>query len=87
MGMIGMDHEPQMLFMGDGVYALLKTMDTTPVMMFKSTYESFDGRLTVSKKSLEERGISPDELFDNVEILDEKGIAESFIENEVVITF
>ncbi len=86
-GMIGMDHEPQMLFMGDGVYALLKNMDAKPIMMFKSTYESFDGRITVSKRSLEERGISDDEIFEGVEILDENGIAKAFIENEVVITF
>jgi len=36
-GMFGMDHEPTLLFMGEGVYALLKTMDESPIRMFKST--------------------------------------------------
>ncbi|NWF94616.1 MAG: hypothetical protein HXY34_00565 [Candidatus Thorarchaeota archaeon] len=33
-GMFGMDHRPVMLFMGDGVYALLKNIDTAPIRMF-----------------------------------------------------
>ncbi len=86
-GMFGMDHESFLMFMGDGVYALLKSMDVKHVMMFKNTYESFDGVLHASKRSLEERNISPDELFDGVEILDEDGVAKAFTENEVIITF
>ena len=86
-GMIGMDHEPQMLFMGDGVYSLLKTMDVVPIRMFKSTYESFDCIIYASKKSLEERGITEDEIFDGVVILDEDGVGKAFTENEMVITF
>ncbi|RLI47904.1 MAG: hypothetical protein DRO73_10730 [Candidatus Thorarchaeota archaeon] len=86
-GMFGMDHEPTLLFMGEGVYALLKTMDESPIRMFKSTYESFDGVLYVSKRSLEERGIDPEELWDGVEILDEEGVARAFAENEVIVTF
>jgi sulfur relay (sulfurtransferase) DsrF/TusC family protein len=86
-GMIGMDHEPTMLFMGDGVYSLLKTMDQTPIQMFKSTYEGFDGKICASKDSLEKRGINDSEIFDGVEILDETGIGLAMTENEVVLTF
>ncbi|MHA2261459.1 MAG: DsrE family protein [Candidatus Thorarchaeota archaeon] len=85
--MIGMDHEPTMLFMGDGVYCLLKTMDQTPIRMFKSTYEGFDGKICASGKSLENRGISDSEIFEGVEILDENGIGQAMTENEVVLTF
>lgn len=86
-GMFGMDHEPQLLFMGEGVYGLMKDQDMMHIRMFKSTYESFDGRICVSKKSLEERNLSADEIFENVEILEEEDVAKAFIENEIVITF
>jgi sulfur relay (sulfurtransferase) DsrF/TusC family protein len=86
-GMFGMDHESQMLFIGDGVYGLMKDQDMLPIRMFKSTFESFDGCICVSKKSLEERNIDTSEIFENVEILDEAGIAKVLAENEVVITF
>ena len=86
-GMFGMDHESQLLFMGDGVYGLMKDQDIMHIRMFKSTFKSFDGRLTVSKKSLEERNISSDEIFENAEILEEEEVAKTFVENDVVVTF
>ncbi len=86
-GMFGMDHEPTMLFMADGVYALLRNMNDRPVRMFKSTYKSFDGKICASKRSLDERRIAPEELIDEVVILDEDGIARAFEDNEVVVTF
>ncbi len=86
-GMFGMDHEPQLLFIGDGVYGLMKDQDIVHIRMFKSTYESFDGRICVSKKSIDERNISPDELFENVEILNEEDVAKAIIENDVIVTF
>jgi sulfur relay (sulfurtransferase) DsrF/TusC family protein len=86
-GMFGMDHTPQILFVGDGVYGLMKNQDTVPIRMFKSTFESFDGRACVSKNSLSERQIAVDEIFDDIEVVDEAGVAKAFVENEVIITF
>jgi len=86
-GMFGMDHEPQLLFIGDGVYGLMKNQDMMHIRMFKSTFESFDGRICVSKKSIDERNISPDEIFENVEVLEEEDVAKAFTENEIVATF
>jgi len=86
-GMFGMDHEPTMLLLGDGVYAALKDMDDMPIRMFKSVYKSFDGRICVSKQSLEERKISPDELQEDLEIVDNAEIGKMFTENEIVVTF
>ena len=74
-GMFGMDHEPTLLFMGDGVYSLLKSMDQGHIRMFKSTFKSFDGRICVSKKSLEERQLSPDELSEGIEVFEEEQVA------------
>lgn len=86
-GMFGMDHTSQLLFIGDGVYGLLKDQDIIPIRMFKSTFESFDGRVCVSKKSLEERQIAFEEIFENVEVLNEDEVAKTIAENEVIITF
>jgi len=86
-GMFGMDHTPQLLFMGDGVYGLMKDQDIMHIRMFKSTFESFDGRICVSKKSIEERNISANEIFENIEILGDEDVAKAFIENEIIITF
>ncbi|MHA2026453.1 MAG: DsrE family protein [Candidatus Thorarchaeota archaeon] len=86
-GMFGMDHEPQLLFMGDGVYGLMKDQDIMHIRMFKSTFESFDGRICASKKSLEERNISSNEIFENVEILGEEDVAKAMVANDVIVTF
>ncbi|MHA1908701.1 MAG: DsrE family protein [Candidatus Thorarchaeota archaeon] len=86
-GMFGMDHEPLMLFMGDGVYAVLKNIDDMPIRMFKATYKSFDGRICVSKRSLDERNISPDEILEEAEILDEDAVADAFMEHDINLTF
>ncbi|TFH01464.1 MAG: hypothetical protein E4H14_18570 [Candidatus Thorarchaeota archaeon] len=86
-GMFGMDHESQMLFIGDGVYGLMKDQDIVPIRMFKSTFESFDGIVFVSKKSLEERNIDVSEIFVEVQILEEADVAKTLVENEVIITF
>ncbi len=86
-GMISKDHLPTMLFLGDGAYALLKNIDVAPISMFKSTYLDFDGRLCVSEKALADRQISPSDIFEEVEVLDDEGVALALTENEVVITF
>lgn len=86
-GMFGMDHQPQLLFIGEGVYGLMKDQDIMHIRMFKSTFESFDGRICASKKSIDERNISPDEIFENVEVLEESDVAKAFMENEIILTF
>ncbi len=86
-GMFGMDHEPSMLFLGDGVYALLKSMDQRPVKMFKSTYDSFDGVIYASAHSLEERKISRDELIDGVEVVADEEMSKLFEEHDISVTF
>jgi len=86
-GMFGMDHQSQMLFIGDGVYGIMKNQNIQPIRMFKSTFEGFDGHMYASQKSLDERNITASEVFDEVEILDEEEVAKRFIENEVILTF
>jgi tRNA 2-thiouridine synthesizing protein C len=86
-GMFGMDHESTMLCIGDGVYSLLKNMDDMPIRMFKSVFKSFDGRICVSNKSLDERQINHEELIEEAEIMDEEGVANLLNENEIILSF
>ena len=86
-GMFGMDHESTMLCIGDGVYSLLRNMNDMPVRMFKAVFKSFDGRICVSKRSLDEREIHSDELIEEAEVLDEQGVANLLNENEIILSF
>ncbi len=86
-GMFGLDHQPTILFIGDSVYSLLKSMNDSRIRMFKSTFKSFDGRAYASRRSLDERGISTSEMIEDVEIADEATVGRLFAENELVITF
>jgi sulfur relay (sulfurtransferase) DsrF/TusC family protein len=86
-GMIGMDHDPTMLLLDDGVYAALEAMDQKPIRLFKSTYESFEGRICVSRESLEQRAIKDEELQEGMQILDDDAIGQVFEDNDIILTF
>ncbi len=86
-GMFGLDHQPTILFTGDGVYSLLKDMDDRGIRLFKSTYQSFDGKAYASRSALEARGISPSEIVEDVEIADDELVGRILDENELVISF
>ncbi|MEM4734328.1 MAG: DsrE family protein [Candidatus Thorarchaeota archaeon] len=86
-GMFGMDHIPTLLFMGDGVYVLLRGIDESPIRMFKSTYEGFEGTIYASMRSLRDRKIDPSELSDGVRLADDKQVASLLCESDIVMTF
>lgn len=86
-GMYGMDHQPTLLFLGDGVYSLMKTIDDKPIRMFKSTYKGFGGRICASKRSMDERSITREDILEGVDLVDAEGIGALLSENEVVLTF
>lgn len=86
-GMFGMDHDASMLFMGDGVYSLLKSMNSAPIDLFKRTYLSFEGKILVSNRALQQREIKPGQLIPEAESVDGKEIAGILEENEIVVSF
>ncbi len=82
-----------MVFLDDGVYQLVKGMDTTELEMknFSPTYRALEmydvERLYVSKEAMEERGLTPDDLVVDVEVLDETQMGALMEEQDVILSF
>ncbi|MDH5560641.1 MAG: sulfurtransferase complex subunit TusC [Deltaproteobacteria bacterium] len=85
------DQDISISFIDDGVYALLKDQDTAGLEIkgFAKTFKALDGydveKLYVDKVSLEERGLKPEDLIVDVEVLDSAAIGKLMKEQDVVI--
>jgi sulfur relay (sulfurtransferase) DsrF/TusC family protein len=91
--MIAMDVLPQMLFIDDGVYCLLKGQNPE-----RASLQSFSERLKtlgdlvglyVAEYSLRKRNLNRADLDENynLKIISFEEVASLFLENETVITF
>jgi sulfur relay (sulfurtransferase) DsrF/TusC family protein len=91
--MIAMDVLPQMLFIDDGVYCLIKGQSPE-----KAGLQSFSERLKtladlvglyVAEPSLHNRNLNRADLDENynLKIISLEEVASLFLENETVITF
>ncbi|MBI4316894.1 MAG: DsrE family protein [Chloroflexi bacterium] len=85
------DNAVQVVFIEDGVYALLPT---APELIGSGTLEKhiqtllmLKHRLVAEKESLETRGLSPDRLKHKVEILPRDEIAGLLAHSAVVISY
>jgi tRNA 2-thiouridine synthesizing protein C len=87
------DQDVSLVFADDGVYQLKKGQATKAVGMknFSPTYRALEGydieKLYVEKSSLEERGLTPDDLIVDVEVLDSAEMAALLEEQDVVMSF
>jgi tRNA 2-thiouridine synthesizing protein C len=90
------EQDVSLAFIDDGVYQLKKNQQTSVssgigVKDFSKTYRALEGydveKLYVDKKSMEERGLTKDDLLVDVEILDEAQMAELMEQQEVVLSF
>jgi len=86
------DQDVSMVFMDDGVYQIVKNVDTTGINMknFSKTYRALDGydveKLYVEKESLDARGLSEDDLNVDVEILSTAELSDLMDAQDVVVT-
>lgn len=86
------DQDVSMVFVDDGVYQIMKNVDTTGINMknFSKTYRALDGydveKLYVERESLEARGLSEDDLNVDVEILTTAELSDLMDAQDVVIT-
>jgi len=91
--MIAMDVLPQMLFIDDGVYCLLKEQNPK-----RAGLQSFQERLKtladlvglyVAEHSLHRRNLKRADLDENynLKMISEEEVTKLFLENETVITF
>jgi len=82
-----------MVFIDDGVYQLKKDQDTDGIGMknFSKTYRALEmydvEKLYVDKQSLEERGLTEDDLLVDVEIKTTDELTALMEEQEVVMSF
>ena len=87
------DQDVSMLFMDDGVYQIKKEQqpDGLDIKNFSKTYRALEGydveKVFVEKESLEERGLTDDDLLIDVEVIDRSAVKPLIDEHDVVLSF
>ena len=86
------DQDVHVAFLDDGVYELKKGFNpaVTGMKNFSNTYRALEGydieKIYVEKESLDERGISADDLVVDAEIVSRADMAKLMSEMEVILT-
>lgn len=86
------DQDVHIAFLDDGIYQIKKGQDTKDLAMknFSPTYRALEGydieKLFVEKESLEERGLTEDDLLVPVEVVSRADMAKLMGEMDVVLT-
>ena len=86
------DQDVSVVFMDDGVCQLKKNQDTTGIGMknFSKTYRALDDydveKIYVEKESLDERGLTADDLVIPVEVLPADDLRDVMAQQDVVIS-
>jgi len=87
------DQDVSMAFTDDGVYQLVKGIDTKGIEVkdFSKTYRALEGydieKLYVDQVSMDARGLSEDDLIVDVTVLSVDEMANLMAEQDVVISF
>jgi tRNA 2-thiouridine synthesizing protein C len=87
------DQDVSLMFVDDGVYELKKGQATKAIGMknFSPTYRALEGydieKLYVEKESLDERGLTEDDLLVDVEVLSRADMAALMEEQDVILSF
>ena len=82
---VSADFDPITVAINDGVYAFLKDVDKTMYSMHIEFLKNIDLDIFVDKKSLEERGLSKDDLIDKVEVKEHAEILKLITDSSVTI--
>lgn len=89
--MAAYEQDLSLAFIGDGVYALKKNQDTAGIGIkgFARTFMALDGydveKLYVDRHSLEERGLTADDLVIDVELLSSAEIGRLMKDQDLII--
>ncbi len=87
------DQDVSLVFVDDGVYPLVKNQKTAGIEMknFSPTFRALDdydvNKLYVERESLEQRGLSADDLIVPVEVLDSAALGRLMAQQDVVLSF
>lgn len=91
--MAAYEQELSMAFIGDGVFAMLKDQDTSELGIkgFIKTYQVLEDygveNIYVDRQSLEERGLTTDDLAIPVQVVDAEEIAKVMEEQHATIPY
>jgi tRNA 2-thiouridine synthesizing protein C len=86
------DQDVHVAFLDDGVYEIKKGFKPAGIAMknYSNTYRALEGydieKLYVEKESLEERGLSEDDLVVDVEVLSRAEMAKLMGEMDVILS-
>ena len=87
------EQDVSLVFMDDGVFEILKGQDASAIETknFSNTYKALEmydvEKLYVAKDSLEERGLTEDDLIVDVEVKTAAEIAALMEEQDVLLSF
>jgi len=91
--MAAFEQDLSMAFVGDGVFVLVKDQDTKGIGIkgFIKTYSALEDygveKFYVDKKSMEERGLSPDDFAIPVQVVEADEIAKHMEEQDACIPY
>ena len=87
------DQDVSLVFVDDGVYQLKKGQTTDAIGMknFSPTYRALEGydveKLYVAKESLDERGLTEDDLLVDVQVMGKSELADLMDDQDVILSF
>ena len=87
------DQDVSLAFLDDGVYQLKKGQATKAIDVknFSPTYRALEGydieKLYVEKESMDERGLTEDDLIVDVQVMSRAEMADMMDEQDVVLSF
>lgn len=81
------EHSVDVLYLGDGVNFLRKSVDRTDSAKYLGTIAKLGYRLKAEKESLEARGINPAELADDVDVVSRSQVVDLIKKADLTIDF
>ena len=87
------EQDVSVVFVDDGVFQIKKGQSTDGIGMknFSPTFRALDGydveKLYVSKESMDDRGLTEEDLLVDVEIVDNAKMADLMEDQDVVLSF
>jgi len=81
------EHEVAILWMGDGVYNLLKDADHTMTTHFHSDFPDLDIETYVEEAAITTRSMGKEDLIQNMVYADEEKITDLLMEVEASLVF
>lgn len=84
---VSADFDPVTIAINDAVYTFIKDVDKTMYSMHIDFIRNIDLDIFIDKKSLDERGLTKDDLIDKVEVKEHGEILKMIADSTVTIPF